>query len=366
MGILSNKLSLYILFVVIETITINLSLFLKKYEIFWIMVPISYMTIYGVPISFFKLINVLIYGNQNKTSKKLYALEVIPFVVSFSILLWLFLQPVTVKGNIFDKIKDGKSAFPFYFLDILFVLQSAIYVVASYRKVYLYKNANPNNPRVRIYWKFINFFVMVGPVIYMANFLPTASVATTLISLSISVIIFYNLFLYESIKHSNTYFSRDNKKKQLNAINSSAKNIPPYNKDKITESINVLIHEDKIFKNTNIDIALFAEKCNVPKYLMIQFINREYGKRFPEFITEFRVEEAKKLLSSSELQKYNIEVISQMCGFNSRSSFYAIFKKYTGMSPVQYTKYIENDNVNKNAQIMLSNKNDTSYIAQNN
>jgi len=55
-------------------------------------------------------------------------------------------------------------------------------------------------------------------------------------------------------------------------------------------------------------------------------------------INKYRVLEAKELLKRPENQNYTIDVISQMAGFKSKSSFNACFKKLTRNTPSEFRK----------------------------
>lgn len=57
------------------------------------------------------------------------------------------------------------------------------------------------------------------------------------------------------------------------------------------------------------------------------------GEGFKTYLLHIRVNEAKRLLIHSPLP---ITDIYLQCGFQSTASFYRIFKKHTGMSPVEY------------------------------
>jgi AraC-like DNA-binding protein len=58
---------------------------------------------------------------------------------------------------------------------------------------------------------------------------------------------------------------------------------------------------------------------------------------FFDFINQYRVEEAKKLLADVETKRSILD-IALMVGFNSTSTFYTAFKKFTGDSPVKFRK----------------------------
>lgn len=71
------------------------------------------------------------------------------------------------------------------------------------------------------------------------------------------------------------------------------------------------------------------------KYLS-KVINQHIGKNFSTFINDYRLEEAKRLLASSEGNTFTIEAIAQMSGFKSKSVFNAYFKKKYQMTPSKY------------------------------
>ena len=65
-------------------------------------------------------------------------------------------------------------------------------------------------------------------------------------------------------------------------------------------------------------------------------INTFTGKSFIDYMNEKRIEQAKELLLNKEYDEYTITAIGLESGFNSKSSFYAIFKKLTGYTPIQF------------------------------
>ncbi len=62
------------------------------------------------------------------------------------------------------------------------------------------------------------------------------------------------------------------------------------------------------------------------------------GKTFVEYLTEYRVTEAKKLLKNSDLKSYEI---AENVGFADPRYFSIIFKKHTGLTPMEYRRNLE-------------------------
>lgn len=91
--------------------------------------------------------------------------------------------------------------------------------------------------------------------------------------------------------------------------------------------------------NQNYKGELYLEKIAIhfnmkPKYFSYYF-KREYGMGFNEYLTQLRIEEAKRLLKNSVL---SISEISQQVGYQNQVTFNTAFKKYTGFSPTSYRK----------------------------
>jgi AraC-like DNA-binding protein len=67
-------------------------------------------------------------------------------------------------------------------------------------------------------------------------------------------------------------------------------------------------------------------------------INDLTGKNFFEFINHYRIEEAKRMLTNPKDKKITVLEVMYQSGFNSKSSFNTLFKKQTGLTPVEFKK----------------------------
>lgn len=62
------------------------------------------------------------------------------------------------------------------------------------------------------------------------------------------------------------------------------------------------------------------------------------NKNFFDYINSYRIENAKRLLKSGKFNTLSVEGIGYDCGFNTKATFYATFKKTTGFSPAEFRK----------------------------
>jgi len=87
-----------------------------------------------------------------------------------------------------------------------------------------------------------------------------------------------------------------------------------------------------------LDITLdtLAESLNIKPRDLSMLINRHFGINYYEFINRYRIEEAKRILSSADYKNSTITDIYLKVGFNSKSVFYTFFNKLEGTTPTQY------------------------------
>lgn len=94
------------------------------------------------------------------------------------------------------------------------------------------------------------------------------------------------------------------------------------------------MEQEKYYTNPNLKLPDVAKKLNVLPHTISQLLNDNVGIGFPQFLNEYRIEEAKKMLK--EENNLTLESIGYDCGFNSKSTFYSTFKKMTGTTPAKF------------------------------
>jgi AraC-like DNA-binding protein len=111
--------------------------------------------------------------------------------------------------------------------------------------------------------------------------------------------------------------------------------IPVEEARKIVKGLDNLMLTKKPFLDTRYSLSDLCLQLNTSRRVMTYVLNDVMGKNFYGVVNEYRMKEAIQIMENSG-KKYTIEAIAEMVGFNSKSSFYACFKKYTGSSPKEY------------------------------
>ena len=100
-------------------------------------------------------------------------------------------------------------------------------------------------------------------------------------------------------------------------------------------SVDNAIRGGQIYMDPDITLDKLAETLKILPRDLSSLINRHFGVNFYEFINRYRIEEAKRMLSSEKYRATTITDIYLKVGFNSKSVFYTFFKKLEGMTPSQ-------------------------------
>lgn len=87
------------------------------------------------------------------------------------------------------------------------------------------------------------------------------------------------------------------------------------------------------WKDHELSLDKLSAQTNISKYHITEVLNELIGKNFYMFVNEYRIEYAKKLLSSAKFNHWSIVSIAYECGFNSKTAFYNFFKKLTHKTP---------------------------------
>ncbi len=152
------------------------------------------------------------------------------------------------------------------------------------------------------------------------------------ISLILSILIFslgYKGILQKNI-FSNRLVDEDIiDKKEIQSI------VSPKNK-KLAEKLLYFMDESKPYLNPELTLGDLARELNVGRNTLSQAINSSIGENFYNFVNKYRVEEVKRYLSDKKNRSFTILSLAYEAGFNSKSSFNNIFKKFTGLSPTEY------------------------------
>lgn len=99
---------------------------------------------------------------------------------------------------------------------------------------------------------------------------------------------------------------------------------------KVGEIISQYIHENYMY---DISMQELARTMNYSEPYFCKLFKQCFNKNFTSYLTEYRVNEAKKML---EQPTVNVKEIGKAVGYGDSNYFAKVFKRMTGQSPTEY------------------------------
>jgi ligand-binding sensor domain-containing protein/AraC-like DNA-binding protein len=109
----------------------------------------------------------------------------------------------------------------------------------------------------------------------------------------------------------------------------------------IVEKVKQYIKSEKPYLNSELKLSAVSKELNIPSHHISQALNQVLDQSFSDFINKYRVREVRYMLENEAHQKLTLMAIARQCGFNSKTSFYRVFKKFTGKTPADYLESIK-------------------------
>jgi len=106
----------------------------------------------------------------------------------------------------------------------------------------------------------------------------------------------------------------------------------------IVTSVIAYVSKYEVYKNPGLRLRNVSDHLNIPSHHISQSINQVLKKSFFDVVNEQRVNGIKETLLSDRYRNYTLMAVAGEFGFKSPSSFYRIFKNYTGVTPKEYIK----------------------------
>jgi len=86
-----------------------------------------------------------------------------------------------------------------------------------------------------------------------------------------------------------------------------------------------------------------AKDTGIAPHHLSALLNKVYGKRFNDFINQYRLDYIRKNAGKPEWKQLTLEGIAWQAGFQSRTTFFHAIKRSTGLSPSEFMKQVRNE-----------------------
>ena len=305
-------------------------------------IPVFYLYVLTVSYSDFRL-------------KPKHLLHAIPFVLLNLLLVpRLFHANSTEKTYFFEHIKQMPEL---YYTHILFALQFVFYsmgiylILKKYRKIYLENYANPDTSTYNWLFQMTLYFLIFYCFVIFKNLLIYTRYNNlfTWVNVILGIIFLFVMcwFVLKALNHPELFRGIDSKlqltKNRINKPETDT-NLSESGNDLniiITTQIALLkkhMTDHEPYLEPSLTIQEIANQINIPVRELSVLINHHMDQHFFDFVNEYRIQKAMKILKDHSKNHLTILEILYEVGFNSKSSFNTSFKKYTKLTPTNFRK----------------------------
>ncbi len=315
-----------------------------------------------IPVGFPLIVNPLFYLyakyliQYKSTFQKSDLIHFLPFLLYELLFIPDFFSSSTEIIAIFDTISGQKLHPRFIIFNWAIIIQGWYYIVLILLMVrnhsYSLEKAFSNIEKMRLNW-LRNIIIIVGfvwlvfifeNVLYLLEiqFFKIFDMASVFAALLVYCLGYMGLLKsevfeqpafiesYKYVNPSNEDLHHENKYEKSGLTVEKAK--------KYLDQLEKLMKENKPYLNHNLTLNQLAAMISVSPHNLSEVINTQLKLKFFDYINQYRVEQVKKDLLDPQKQNLTFLSIGIDAGFNSKSSFNAIFKKHSGKTPSEFRR----------------------------
>ncbi|WP_435315598.1 helix-turn-helix domain-containing protein [Cellulophaga fucicola] len=297
---------------------------------------------------FFLFLNHYFY--EKKADKRLPLLLFSPFAI---VCVLLLIQAILALSTSYKIPEHFESGF-FIYVDYASLLFNLLVLYLAYKKVNSYKKLQSHkNTTVKRPTDWILRLIYIGLVVCLVWL---SSLCFTLFYNANSHYLFYATWLgisfliywlgYVALEQLSITKQREkirkvikSESKPITELSKASKENPVFSKFKS------LIIDDELYLNPGLKLSFIADLMNISPNYLSRILNEENALNFNDFINLHRINRAKELLLNDDFKLYTNNAIGLESGFNSKSTFFYAFKKYTGITPTEYKKKVKNSGI---------------------
>lgn len=279
----------------------------------------------------------------------------LPFLAFNIYLAIAAIFPVLAEGiNLSHAHHEGKAPLLFNFFLIITALSGPVYFFISYGLLIRakkelednYSFSNQVDPSwlkrlviiFGIIWTLLITIAVIHHVFrYFSLFFCTDGLSLTL-SLFIILTGYFGLKQKALLSYDSQYLKEEPliSKVEPSKVKYEGSGIQTSEVSQIAQRLKKYMDESKPYLDPELTLPKLALYLDIPSHHLSRVINEYFSVNFFDYVNQYRIEEVKKMINKSEYNHLSILGIALECGFNSKSAFNRLFKKYTGLTPTEY------------------------------
>lgn len=313
----------------------------------------------GINLTFGPVLLSYLYFMQGNDKAKLNIgiLHFMPALLVATSSLYYLLIPEKEQAMLLEHLLNGENAY-INLINIFLLLHICIYLYIGWNKTRKYERSatdfGVHETENSVKWQkaLLHYIIAANTLLLLAYAIPIAftgkaHIYSDLLATPIAALLIYMCLIYQGLSYHVIYTKAEYAafvdaaapvNRFMEEVDMLGKSDiqPKYSiafKDELNGKLEQLFHKEKIHTKPGLKLHEVAAHLNMSPAVLSAFINTHLKMTFFEMVNHHRVEEAKGMLVHKGYQHYKIEYIGQISGFNSRTSFFSVFKKHLGKTP---------------------------------
>jgi AraC-like DNA-binding protein len=274
------------------------------------------------------------------------SLHFIPFFLIICISLLFRFVPANNSTKLFLLEHSRFTSMMFW---ILVVVQFSFYHFLIRRRWLVYQQVIEqeisNTEDVNISWVrfFMSVFLLINFLFLMNLFVVIHLENIFWLERTTAVIFSLSIFAlgYKGILQREIFYTRFYKAvAEIKVASIPIKVVENRPEQELINRLLLYMEEKKPYLDPELTLSDLAKQTQMSRNQLSQVINDGIGDNFYNFINKYRVEQVKKFMTESTMKHFSMLGLALEAGFKSKSTFNLIFKRFTGLTPTEYSKNI--------------------------
>jgi AraC-like DNA-binding protein len=308
----------------------------------------------GAPLFFYYVYTLT---QKQPISLRLYIFTLLPYASYIIVFIYYYLQvfgkgDVTIENGLL--YIDGKTSLIWTFFIVLFILTDPFYLLwfyillRSYRKRVL--DSLSSTEQVNLNWLNILFYIWAASAFVLVPF-AFLSIGHSLISpaflgslTQLANVAFIFIAGYYGFKQTTVFSEKPNTPFADDTIAENKYQRSGLTKEQAAiyrEQLIALMTDKKLYLNSELNSAELAREAGISVNYLSQVLNQELHQNFFDFVNSHRVIAVQEKMRDPRFQHLTLLAIALESGFNSKTSFNTVFKKFTNQTPSQYYRALK-------------------------
>jgi AraC-like DNA-binding protein len=248
---------------------------------------------------------------------------------------------------------NGVVSWSWLLFVVLMIVIEPIYLIWFYRVLRSYRlrilDSVSNTDRIHLNWVRVLFYlhllivILLVPVSLLALGQNKVSMNFFQMTIEITSLFFFFVLGYYGFNQTTVFANVEVKSPDpIKSVGYERSGLSDEQAAQHHRQLLAIMKEKRPYLNGELSAQELAQLVGISTHQLSQVLNTIQQESYFDFVNRYRVDEVKARLQNKDYAHLTLLGIALDSGFNSKTSFNTIFKKFTGQTPSQFQKTLTN------------------------